>query len=142
MTPKQIQMVQESFEQVVPIADAAANSYYKKLFELDPGLRSMFPADGSQQRVKLMQALTVAAHGLHQPERIIPMAEQLGRRYVTYGVKDEDYQAAGAALLWTLEQGLGDDFTPEVKDAWAAAYDLLTDAMQDAAAEIEVIQIW
>ena len=139
MNTLQIQLVQDSFEHVIPIAEVAADMFYQKLFQLDPSLRILFKGDMKEQQVKLMQTLTAVARGLHYMDRLIPVVEDLGRRHASYGVKDEHYQTVGAALLWTLEQGLGDLFTPEVADAWTAAYTLLAGVMQQAAAEIELV---
>ena len=139
MNSQQIRLVQETFELVAPIADIAATLFYQKLFDLDPSLRPLFPGDLKQQKVKLMQTLSAVARGLHQIQKLIPVVEQLGQRHVAYGVKDEHYQTVGAALLWTLEQGLGDRYTPEVAAAWTAAYELLAGVMQTAAARVEPV---
>ena len=138
MNAQQIRLVQESFEHVAPIAGTAADLFYQRLFELDPSLRPMFKEDLQPQKAKLMQTLTAVVRWLHQIEKLIPVVEDLGRRHVGYGVRDEHYQTVGAALLWTLEQGLGDLYTAEVAEAWIAAYTLLTGVMQKAAAEVEL----
>lgn len=138
MNAQQKYLVQSSFEKVAPIAETAAGLFYGRLFELDPSLRPMFPSDMKEQGRKLMHMLTLAVRGLDRPDQLIPAVEMLGRRHAGYGVKPEHYGTVGAALLWTLEQGLGDDFTPEVKDAWVAVYTLLANTMQTAAeAELE-----
>ncbi|WP_420125941.1 globin family protein [Longimicrobium sp.] len=130
------QLVQESWMQVEPIADTAATLFYDRLFELDPALRPLFPAtDLRDQKKKLMQTLTVAVRGLYRLEELAPALEALGRRHVGYGVQDAHYETVGQALLWTLEQGLGAAFTPEVRDAWAETYALVTSVMQRAARE-------
>jgi hemoglobin-like flavoprotein len=133
MTPDQIAMVQESFKKVGPIATTAADLFYDRLFEIAPDVRRMFPADLGEQKNKLITMLATAVANLHQIERIIPAVEQLGKRHVAYGVKPQDYQPVGAALLWTLEKGLGADFTPAVKGAWTDAYLTLSGVMQGAA---------
>jgi len=107
-------LVQASFEKVVPIADVAADLFYTRLFELDPSLRTMFGADLAEQKKKLMQMLTVAVRGLSRLDEIVPAVQALGRRHAGYHVKPEHYATVAAALLWTLEQGLGADFTPEL----------------------------
>lgn len=135
MTPQQIQLVQSTFNQVRPIASAAADLFYQRLFELDPSLRPLFTGDIKKQGAMLMSAISMAVNGLTHPESIIPAVQGLGRRHVAYGVKAEHYTTVGAALLWTLEQGLGEAFTPDVKEAWTATYTLLATVMQDAAAE-------
>ncbi len=132
MTPAQIALVQQTFDQVKPIADVAAGLFYNRLFELDPSLRPMFRGDMQEQGRKLMQMLAVAVAGLTRLDTLVPAVEALGRRHVGYGVRDEHYATVGAALLWTLGQGLGDAFTPEVEAAWATAYGLLSHVMQNA----------
>jgi hemoglobin-like flavoprotein len=131
MNQKQIQLVQNSFEQVKPIANIAADLFYDRLFELDPGLRPLFKSDLSEQKHNLMTTLSFAVASLKRPETILPAVRQLGARHVGYGVQEYHYQTVGAALLWTLGQGLGAQFTPEVEDAWTAVYTVLAQTMQE-----------
>ena len=133
MNARQIELVQTSFEKVVPIAATAADLFYGRLFEIDPTLRPMFPFDLSEQKHKLMHMLTVVVRGLNRLDQLVPAVQQLGARHATYGVKAEHYATVASALLWTLETGLGPDFTPEVKEAWVAAYTILATTMQAAA---------
>ena len=130
MTPHQIDLVQRTFAQVKPIAAAAAEMFYARLFHLDPSLRSMFRNDMGKQGAMLMSMIGTAVMGLRNLEALAPAVRSLGARHVKYGVKTQHYATVGEALLWTLEQGLEDDFTPEVRDAWAAAYGLLSEVMQ------------
>ncbi|MBI1201846.1 MAG: hemin receptor [Rhodopseudomonas sp.] len=136
MTPDQIAMVQESFKKVAPIASTAADLFYGRLFEIAPAVRPLFPDDLADQKKKLIAMLATAVNNLHQVETIIPAVEDLGRRHVAYGVTSGMYEPVGAALLWTLEQGLGDDFTPPVKAAWTETYVTLAGVMQKAAASV------
>ena len=138
MNPNQIQLVQQSFEQVKPIVETAADLFYDRLFELDPGLRPMFKSDLSEQKRNLMTTLSFAVAGLKKPERILPAVRQLGARHAGYGVQDHHYQTVGQALLWTLAQGLGEQFTTEVEEAWTTVYITLATAMQEAARETAV----
>jgi len=135
MNIRQITLVQESFARVAPIADAAADLFYARLFELAPALRPMFPTDLIEQKRKLMTTLTLVVNGLTRLEALAPAVQALGRRHAGYGVKPEHYQTVAEALLWTLEQGLGEAFTPGTKDAWVAAYTLLAQTMIAAAEE-------
>ena len=132
-TLHQIELVQTSFAVIAPIADDAAALFYRRLFEIDPALRPLFRGDMADQRRKLMQMLSAAVHGLPRLDRLIPALEELGRRHVTYGVTDDHYDTVGTALLWTLEKGLGNAFTPEVKEAWSTVYGVLAATMRDAA---------
>jgi hemoglobin-like flavoprotein len=131
MNPTQVQLVQESFEQVKPIVNVAADLFYERLFELDPNLRPLFRSDLGQQKHNLMTTLAFAVAGLNKPDKILPAVRQLGARHVSYGVEDHHYQTVGEALLWTLGQGLGEQFTPQVEEAWTAAYTLLAKTMQE-----------
>lgn len=133
LTQTQTALVQSSFAIITPIADDAAALFYQRLFEIDPSLRRMFPEDMTGQRKKLMQMLTAAVKGLDRLDQLVPVVQDLGRRHATYGVTDAHYDTVGAALLWTLEMGLGKGFTPEMKEAWATVYGLLATTMRDAA---------
>ena len=133
MTPHQIKLVQTSFAQVAPMATIAADLFYSRLFETAPQVRAMFPDDMTEQKQKLMAMLGTAVGGLNRLDTVLPAVRALGQRHASYGVTDEQYAPVGAALLWTLEQGLGKAFTPEVKDAWATAYGVISQTMIDAA---------
>jgi hemoglobin-like flavoprotein len=135
MTPKQVELVQTSWEKCVPIADQAAALFYGRLFELDPSLRPMFKTDITEQGHKLMTMITTAVRGLNDLGKLVPAVEDMGRRHAGYGVKDEHYATVGDALLWTLGKGLGDAFTPEVKQAWTQTYTILATTMKNAAAQ-------
>lgn len=135
MNTNQIELVQSSFAQVLPIADDAAALFYNRLFELDPALRPMFRGDMKEQGRKLMTMIGAVVSGLKTLDRIVPGIQALGARHAAYGVRDEHYDVVGAALLWTLATGLGEAFTDEVREAWTEAYTLLANTMKDAAAE-------
>src|SRR5947207_10091885 len=137
MTPRQIELVQSSFNQVVPTLESAAMTFYDRLFQLDPSLRHMFHGAQAEQARKLGHVLTVVVNGLSRPQQILSAVEELGRRHLMYGVRQEHYATVGAALLWTLQTGLGDAFTSEVREAWTCAYMFLSSTMQRAAANTE-----
>jgi hemoglobin-like flavoprotein len=135
MTPEQVTVVKESWKKVVPIADQAAALFYGRLFELDPALEPMFKTDLKSQGRKLTSMIHTAVVNLHQLASIVPAVQDLGRRHVGYGVRESDYDTVAAALLWTLEQGLGDDFDAPAEAAWAEAYTTLANVMKSAAIE-------
>jgi len=129
MTPDQIKLVQQSFAKVAPISEQAAVLFYDRLFEIAPAVQAMFPSDMTEQRRKLMATLAIVVNGLSNLEMILPAASALATRHVAYGAKAEHYPVVGAALLWTLEKGLGADWTPDVAKAWTAAYTTLSEFM-------------
>ena len=129
MTPKQVALVQASFIKVAPIAGAAADLFYDRLFETAPDVRRMFPNDLAEQKKKLMTMLGAAVAGLARPDVLLPTVRALGARHAGYGVKAEHFAPVGAALIWTLEQGLGEAFTAEVKAAWIEVYGVLSYTM-------------
>ena len=137
MTPEQITLVTESWDKVVPISEKAAELFYGKLFELDPSLKPLFKGDMTEQGRKLMLMINTAVTNINDVESIIPALEDLGKRHVGYGVKDEYYTTVAEALLWTLGQGLGDAFTEEVKEAWTQTYTTLAEVMITAANTVE-----
>jgi hemoglobin-like flavoprotein len=129
MNPTQITLVQESFSKVAPISETAAVIFYDRLFEVAPSVKAMFPADMTEQRKKLMMMLAAVVNGLGNLESILPAASALAKRHVSYGAKPEHYPVVGGALLHTLEKGLGEAWTPELADAWTAAYGTLSGYM-------------
>ncbi|MEM1212166.1 MAG: globin family protein [Planctomycetota bacterium] len=135
MTPEQVEMVQSSWEKVVPIKDVASDLFYGKLFELDPSLRELFPEEMSQQKQKLMTMITTAVRGLTKLDEIVPAVQALGRRHNNYRVTAPMYDTVGAALLDTLEKGLGDAWNDELKEAWTLVYTTLATVMIAAAEE-------
>ncbi|RED51381.1 globin family protein [Aestuariispira insulae] len=135
MTPKQIDLVQTTFKDVAAIKEQAAALFYDRLFEIDPGTRALFKGDMKEQGRKLMATIGVAVASLRNLEAVLPTVRKLAEKHVDYGVQESHYQTVGAALLWTLEKGLGSKFTPEVKEAWTAVYGALAGVMIDAARE-------
>ena len=133
MNEMDIRLVQESFTKVEPIADTAAELFYDRLFELDGGLKPLFHSDLEEQGRLLMQMVGAAVDHLTDLDTLVPIVQRLGARHKVYGVEPSHYDTVGQALLWTLEQGLGDHFTPEVASAWANAYGLLSGVMMEAA---------
>ena len=135
MTPQQVALVRESFAKVVPIKEEAAALFYERLFAIDPSTRPLFRGDMKSQGAKLMAAIAAVVKSLDRIETMLDDLRALARRHDRYGVQEAHYASVGAALLWTLEQGLGFDFTPEVQEAWATAYGLLSSAMIAATSE-------
>ena len=137
MTPTQVGLIRESWAAVEPIADTAAGLFYGRLFELDPTLERLFRrTDMVRQRQVLMGTLAVVVKTLDRIEELLPAVEALGRRHAGYGVRESHYATVGEALLWTLEQGLGEGFTPAVREAWTAAYGTLASVMIEAAKSV------
>jgi len=134
MTPERIRTVQSTWVKLLPIKASAAQLFYEKLFETDPSLRALFKGDMRQQGEKLMEVIDAAVNGLSRLEHITAAIQELGRRHAAYGVKDHHYDTVGVALLWTLSESLGAEFTPEAKDAWVTVYDVLATTMREAAA--------
>jgi hemoglobin-like flavoprotein len=133
LSKKTIAIVQSDWSKAAPIADQAATLFYDRLFALDPSLKVLFKPDLSDQKVKLMKMIGAAVNGLEDLPALVPVVQNLGKRHVGYGVKSEHYVTVGAALLWTLKQGLGDGFGRENETAWTEAYALLADTMRHAA---------
>ena len=129
MTPREVELVRETWRGVVPIRDTFAELFYRKLFDLDPALRSLFKGDLREQGRSLVAMVSIALRHLHQPERVEQALRELGRRHVQYGVRDRHYATVGTALILTLDLSLGEAFTQEARAAWEEAYGLLSRTM-------------
>lgn len=134
MNPESVTLVKDSWAKVKPISDQAASLFYGRLFEVYPEVRPMFKGDMTEQGKKLMALINTAVNALDRLEPMIPAIKDMGARHASYGVVDGDYDKVADALIWTLGQGLGDDFTPAVKDAWVGVYTALADTMKSGAA--------
>jgi hemoglobin-like flavoprotein len=136
LTANDIALVRASFARVLPIKDAAADLFYARLFEVAPQVRTLFPDDLREQKQKLMAMIATAVGGLTDLEALVPKVKALGARHVAYGATAGHYEVVGEVLLWTLERGLGDSFTPGVRAAWTKVYGVLAATMQAGAAEV------
>ena len=139
-TATDIMLVRRTFDLVVPIAGVAADLFYDRLFYMAPSLRHMFPDDLRDQKRKLMVMLATAVHSLSDLDALVPQLMTLGARHAGYGVRDHHYKVVGEALIWTLERGLADAFTPEVERAWVRVYLLISATMQACADEVATMQ--
>ena len=133
MTLEQAQIIKLTFAQVMGDKDAVGRMFYDRLFSIAPEVKPLFRGDIAAQSRKLMDTLALAVGMLRDMPTLVMTLEGLARRHVGYGVKDEHYDKVGEALLWTLEQGLGDAFTPQVRDAWTALYVAVAQIMRGAA---------
>jgi hemoglobin-like flavoprotein len=129
MDPTTINLVQTSWAQVVPISEVAGPLFYSNLFEADPSLKALFKGNMDDQATKLMQMISAAVGKLNDLDTLVPILQQLGARHSGYGVVPAHYATVGGALLKTLDQGLGEAFTPEVKQAWTNVYTVMADVM-------------
>lgn len=135
MTPESQTLVRDSFAKVLPIAPAAAEMFYQRLFELDPSLKPLFKGDMKEQGKKLMAVFATVVANVGKLDTIMPTVQALGQRHAGYGVEGRHYDTVAAALLWTLEKGLGSDFTPDTRAAWVECYTTVAGAMKQAAGQ-------
>ncbi len=133
LSPRQIQLIQQSFAKVEPIADQAAEIFYNKLFEFEPSVRPMFKGNMQNQGRKLMSTLKVAVKALDDLDGLVPVLQKMAVKHVDYGVRAEHYTPVGNALLYALKIGLGEDWTPELRQAWVDVYRIIAKTMKDAA---------
>jgi hemoglobin-like flavoprotein len=128
----QQELVRTTFSQLAVMPEVAGALFYERLFTVNPNFRPLFKNDMRIQGVKLMTMLAMIVYNLHEPGRILTAVRDLAARHVEYGVKLADYDALREALLWTLEQALGEDFTPVAREAWTVCYDELASEMKAA----------
>jgi len=137
MIPQRRQLVTESWKSLAPNGALVGAIFYRRLFEIDPALRPMFSAVTLDEQIhKLVTMLDLVVHWLDVPDKVVPVLKKLGERHSTYGVQDDHYGKVGAALIGTLEEGLGDKFTPELRSAWTEAFVLISSLMRRGAAKI------
>lgn len=140
LSPEDIMLVRATFAQVAPIRLQAADLFYRRLFEVAPDLRRLFPADLHEQKQKLMAMIGTAVGALHDLDALVPRVKALGMRHVAYGAEPVHYEVVGEVLLWTLERGLGSAFTPQARAAWTKVYGVLSATMQAGASEVATMQ--
>ncbi len=133
MTKERIQLLQQNFVKVLSVSDLAGQLFYRRLFELDPLTKPMFKADMQEMTRQLMQTVGMIVTGLSTPHEVMSFVAEHGRKHVEYGVVEAHYETVRTALLWTLDQVLGSEFTPEAQAAWTEAYDFIAKVMKDAA---------
>lgn len=133
MTPEQKSLVKDTWAMVLPIQEKAADLFYTRLFEQYPEVRPMFKGDMQAQGEKLMKMLDQAVGSLDNIDALIEPLKAAGKAHNGYGVAEADYQKVAASLLWTLEQGLGDAYTDDVKEAWTVTYTTLAGVMIEGA---------
>jgi hemoglobin-like flavoprotein len=133
MTNEQIRLVKNSWKILRQIDTSLfADVFYSKLFLENTGLRKMFPANMRQQRQLLMDMLHFIISNLDHPEASNEEIRALGLRHEGYGIKREHYQLVGDALLWTIEQAIGNEWNDELNDGWLACYDMISKTMMSA----------
>jgi hemoglobin-like flavoprotein len=133
MTKERVQLLQQHFLKMLSVSDLTGQLFYRRLFELDPSLRSMFKADMQEMTRQLMQTVGMIVTGLSTPHEVMNLVAEHGRKHEGYGVIEAHYETVRTVLLWTLDQILGSDFTPEAQAAWTEAYDFIAKVMKDAA---------
>jgi nitric oxide dioxygenase len=141
ITSQQIELVQSSFQQVLPIAEIAGELLYGRIFDVAPETRALFGEDIRPQARRLMAAVKVAVDGLDRLETVAPFLMKLGARHVRYGVRPEHFEIGGEALLWTLQQGLGEAFTADVREAWVEAWGIVAGAMLAGMRDAELLVV-
>src|SRR6266852_1626275 len=133
MNSDQVSLIQHSFAKIRPIAQEAAALFYGRLFEIAPDVRPLFRGDMAEQGRKLIATHAAVLNGFTDLESILPAARALAKKHVAYGVRAEHYGPVGVALLWTLERGLGAEWTCDLAAAWTDAYTMLSEYMIDEA---------
>lgn len=129
LNAEELTLIERSWTALEPTAAAAMESFYARLFALNPELAPLFQDDPGQQQRKLSTTLSALVAGLRQPSQLWPALQLLGRKHFEYGAKPAHYAQVGEALLWMLEKQLGDSYTPEVQSAWTKLYSAVADAM-------------
>ena len=129
ISKEDIDLVQHSFMRIEPLSMVVGRTFYERLFETNPEIKPLFKGDLESQGEQLMDMIGTAVAGLDDLEKLIPILQELGARHRKYGVEVSHYGAVAEALIWTLEQGLADAFTPDIRAAWVNVYGVLAETM-------------
>ena len=132
MTPKQIDLIRQSFDAIWPVRRKLAVIFYGRFFELAPDAQQLFPSNMERQHLKLMDSIAAIVGALDKRELFQSVISHTGRHHVGFGAKSSHFAAFGEALIWGLEQQFGAAFTPELKNAWLILYDTVQDEMMRA----------
>lgn len=130
LSPRQVTLIRQTIVRVLPRTTEFANLFYDRLFDVAPSVRPLFLGDTAAQGKKLLDTLDVFTSDLTNVDVLRPAMKRLGARHESYGTRPEHYGVVESVLLWTFERMLGEAFTPEVREAWQAAYTLLATEMQ------------
>lgn len=126
LTKEEKLLVNKTFYQITPVSDRASERFYTRLFEIAPEVRPLFgKAEMRKQRKKLIDMIALVVYSLDNFDKVTKALQSLGQRHIEYGVTKEQYAIVGQALLWMLEQELGDDWTSEVAVAWTKTYEII-----------------
>jgi hemoglobin-like flavoprotein len=136
MSPRQKYLIRKSFSQLESYGNVPALLFYRRLFELAPGVRPMFQTDIEEQAAKLFEMLGSLISHLERTTLLEAELRLMGQRHAGYGVQTEHYAIVGAALLDMLTETLAAEFTLEVREAWTVLYGAVAEAMQSGAAEV------
>ncbi len=138
MTTRQIAIVKSTWAIVASLdTEAVGGLFYNRLFEIAPEVKGMFRSPMPEQSKKLFTMIGYVISKLDKLEDIMDEVAKLAKRHVQYGAKAAHYQVVAEALLWTLEKGLGNEWTEEVKESWVLCYTTLAGAMIAASGDTQ-----
>ena len=132
MTDLQIQLVQQSWSLVKPISTYAGLLFYEKLFNKAPGIRHLFKDDIAEQANKLVMILGFVVSRLHRLDDIMAEVQKLGQRHNQYGAQPVHYDVVGSCLIETLAEGLQENWSADIEEAWLMAFGIIKNAMIEA----------
>jgi hemoglobin-like flavoprotein len=129
VTPKQVELVRQSFDAIWPIRRKLAGQFYHRFFELAPDAQGLFRGDMERQHLKLMDMIAAIVGTLDEREIFQSIISHSGRQHAQFGAKPLHFAAFREALIWGLEQQFGAAFTPKMKEAWIELYDAVQSEM-------------
>jgi len=125
--------VQSSFDRLGSHLPALTSGFYEGLFDRDPTLRSLFPRDLEEQKIRFAEKLTEIVRAISDLDELLAHTRALGARHAGYAVRASHYRTVGAALLDALASVFGDTFDLSTREAWALAYSLVAETMLEGA---------
>ena len=133
MSPEQVKLIRAAWPVVESDSARLAESFYAHLFEIDSSAANLFAGvDMAGQREKWRLTIAAVVHALDAPDRLLASLGAVAKRHASYGVESRHFDSVGDALLWAFADALGDEFTPELRTAWAETYSLISSVMKRA----------
>jgi methyl-accepting chemotaxis protein len=134
-----LETLETTFDLVAPRGEELMDVFYARLFATAPAVKPLFgDTDLARQKAMLLSTLVLLRKSLRNLDAIVPTLRALGARHNGYGAQPEHYAVVGQVLIASLAEIAGEAWRPEHELAWAAAFEVITDAMLSGARDAEL----
>lgn len=132
LTKQQIELVKATVPVLREHGVALTSHFYKRMLSHNPELMQVFNIGhqraGFQQQA-LAGAVLAYAENIENLPALLGAVAHIANKHVSVGIRAEHYPIVGKHLIASIKEVLGDAATPELIDAWTAAYMQLADVL-------------